>query len=167
MGKGKVRRAKKWTSLVAPDHPVLKKKAERVKYIDDALKVLINDMYWLMSKHKGIGLAAPQVGCSKRVVVMCITQRLALINPVIIETIDYEEPAAEGCLTFGAKNKVMISRPMRIRVKYSNRKGVLKEETFFGLAARCLQHEIDHLDGKLITDYGEFIGEENGEDQKA
>lgn len=130
---------------------VLRKKAKHVDKIDDRVGMLISDMIETMYHADGVGLAAPQVGILKRIVVVDIGEGVhALINPEIVketgEQIDYE-----GCLSVpGVKAKV--KRPAEVVVKALDRKGQEIEIKGSGLMARALCHELDHLDGILFID---------------
>lgn len=137
--------------LLHPDDK-LRKVAEEVPYMTDELIDLLDNMYETMLAHDGIGIAAPQVGRNLRIAVVEIEEgdRFDLINPEIIEkkgeTID-----VEGCLsipeTFGT-----VKRADEITIRYYDREGDQMEVTAYGYLARCFQHEIDHLDGKLFIE---------------
>ncbi|MBE5967471.1 MAG: peptide deformylase [Lachnospiraceae bacterium] len=133
---------------------VLYKTSKEVKEVDKKLLVLIDDMLETMYEAEGVGLAAPQVGILKRVVVIDVTEEgnspLILINPVIVET-EGEQTGDEGCLSVPGKVGT-VTRPNYVKVKAYNKN--MKEFTVEGteLLARALNHEIDHLDGKLYVD---------------
>ena len=140
--------------LEFPD-PRLRMRAQPVEHVDAALRQFIDDMFETMYAAPGIGLAATQVNFHKRVLVIDISetrdQPLALINPEILERQGIEE-TEEGCLSVpGIYDKV--TRAERIRVRALNRDGQPIEFDADGLLAVCIQHEIDHLDGKLFVDY--------------
>ena len=140
--------------LEFPD-PRLRTKAQPVEEVDAALRKLIDDMFETMYAAPGIGLAATQVNVHKRLLVMDISEkrneRLALINPEILSREGVEE-TEEGCLSVpGVYDKV--TRADRIRVRALDRDGKQIEFDADGLLAVCIQHEIDHLDGKLFVDY--------------
>jgi len=140
--------------LEFPD-PRLRIRAEPVAEVDDALRRLIDDMFDTMYAAPGIGLAATQVNVHKRLLVIDISetrdQPLALINPEIIAR-DGVEETEEGCLSVpGIYDKV--TRAERIRVRALDRKGKQIEMEVDGLLAVCIQHEMDHLEGKLFVDY--------------
>jgi peptide deformylase len=142
------------TILEFPD-PRLRTRAQPVEHVDAALRKLIDDMLETMYAAPGIGLAATQVNVHKRVLVLDISetrdQPLALINPELIERQGIEE-TEEGCLSVpGIYDKV--TRAERIRVRALDRDGKTIEFDADGLLAVCIQHEIDHLDGKLFVDY--------------
>jgi peptide deformylase len=140
--------------LEFPD-PRLRTRAQPVEAVDASLRKLIDDMFETMYAAPGIGLAATQVNVHKRVVVIDVSesrdQPLVLINPEILERRGIEE-TEEGCLSVpGIYDKV--TRAERIRVRTLDREGKTKEFDADGLLAVCIQHEIDHLDGKLFVDY--------------
>lgn len=132
--------------------PVLRKITTPVEEIDDEIRSLISDMFDTMYAAEGIGLAAPQVGRTERIAVMDVEgQKFALINPEIIES-EGTSRGEEGCLSipdvFGE-----VTRANRVIVRALNEKGEQIEAEGTELLARCMQHEIDHLDGKLFIDY--------------
>ena len=137
--------------------PVLKKVCEPVEKIDKRLRNFLDDMYETMTANDGVGIAAPQVGKSIRVAVVNVDKknRYDLINPVIT----YREGSVvdnEGCLScpdlFGD-----VERAEKIRVEYTNRFNKKKTLEADGLLARCIQHELDHLDGQLFIDIAQNI----------
>jgi peptide deformylase len=140
-----------------PD-PILRKVALPVERIDDDLRRLADDMLETMYEAPGIGLAAPQVGVSRRLVVVDVSEKdgekapLVLINPRILHRADEMGIYEEGCLSI-PDVKVEIERPLAVEVRFLDRDG--KEQTLHaeGLLATVLQHEIDHLDGRLIIDF--------------
>jgi peptide deformylase len=132
--------------------PVLRKATTPVEQVTDDIRSLIADMFDTMYAAEGIGLAAPQVGRTERVTVMDVEGRkLALINPEIIER-EGSIRGEEGCLSipevFGD-----VTRSSRVIVRALNENGEQIEAEGTELLARCMQHEIDHLDGKLFIDY--------------
>ncbi|MGM0562201.1 MAG: peptide deformylase [Pseudomonadota bacterium] len=143
--------------VTAPD-PVLKTKAKPVERVDDAIRKLMDDMLETMYAAPGIGLAAPQVGVSKRVIVVDVTSEdeerkpLLMANPELIQVSDHDASYEEGCLSvpeyFGE-----VARPAEIRVRYIDRENEIRELEADGLLATCIQHEIDHLDGILFLDH--------------
>ena len=131
--------------------PVLRQKAQPVKKIDRTIHKLLDDMLQTMDAAEGVGLAAPQVGLSIRVVVIDVGDGLLeLINPEIVAC-EGQERGQEGCLSvvgyFGE-----VDRYARVRVEALNRQGKRIQISGEGLLARALQHEIDHLEGVLFTD---------------
>lgn len=139
--------------------PVLEKVSKEVKDVDRKIITLINDMLDTMYEAGGVGLAAPQVGILKRVVVIDVTEEgddpIILINPVIIET-EGEQTGDEGCLSIPGKVGT-VSRPNYVKVKAfnENMEEIILEGT--ELKARAFCHEIDHLDGVLYKE--RIIGE--------
>ncbi len=137
-----------------PD-PRLRRKAQRVERVDESIHRLVDDMFETMYEAPGIGLAAPQVNVSKRVIVIDITkdhsQPLCLINPEIDE-IQGTEETEEGCLSVPGFYET-VKRAEWVRVHALDREGMPFELDTDGLLAVCIQHEIDHLDGKLFVDY--------------
>lgn len=143
------------TILEYPD-PRLRKVAAPVNEVDDTLRMLIDDMFETMYAAPGIGLAATQVDVHKRLLVIDISddhsQPLVFINPEV-EILDPEPMGyEEGCLSVPGYYE-LVSRPRRVRVNALDRNGEAFELEAEGLLAVCVQHEIDHLDGKLFVDY--------------
>ncbi|NLJ88122.1 MAG: peptide deformylase [Epulopiscium sp.] len=133
------------------DDEILRKKSKKVDNITPTIITLLEDMAETMYEAEGVGLAAPQVGILRRVVVIDVGDGIIeLINPEIIET-DGEQTGPEGCLSVpGVTGEV--ERPLIVKVKALNRNGeefIIEGE---GLLARALCHEIDHLDGIIFTD---------------
>ena len=144
----------KLTILEFPD-PRLRTKATPVDTVDDALRTLIDDMFETMYDAPGIGLAATQVDVHKRLLVADVSSDKSdphvFVNPVIVEK-DGVTVTEEGCLSVPGYYEE-VERAEHIRVRYLDREGTEREEEFEGLLAVCVQHEIDHLDGKLFVDY--------------
>ncbi len=140
--------------LEFPD-PRLRTKAQPVDAVDDALRSLVDDMFETMYAAPGIGLAATQVDVHKRLLVVDVSpdksEPHALINPEIVEK-DGEAVTEEGCLSVPGYYEEVV-RAEHIRVRFLNRDGEQTEMEAEGLLAVCIQHEIDHLDGKLFVDY--------------
>jgi peptide deformylase len=140
--------------LHIPDNR-LRKKAQNISEIDDSIRELANDMLETMYNENGIGLAATQVNIQKRLVVIDLSNEKSnskvLINPEILSSSGTEE-MQEGCLSVPDVFET-VERPKTITVKYQNLQGETIEETVDGLHAVCIQHEIDHLNGKLFIDY--------------
>lgn len=142
------------TILEFPDKR-LRKKALPVEVVDETISTLVGDMLETMYKAPGIGLAATQVNVQKRVLVIDISeeknQPLCFINPEILEKSGTEE-MDEGCLSVpGVFEKV--TRAEKVKVQALDRQGSSFEMEADGLLAVCIQHEIDHLEGKLFVDY--------------
>ena len=140
--------------LEYPD-PRLRQTAETVRVVDDAVRRFADDLLQTMYACKGVGLAATQVDVHKRILVVDVSeernQPLLFINPEILSA-EGLAPAEEGCLSLpGIYDKV--KRPVRIRVRAMGRDGGAFELDAEGLLAVCIQHEMDHLDGKLFVDY--------------
>ncbi|MEJ2687072.1 MAG: peptide deformylase [Gammaproteobacteria bacterium] len=137
-----------------PD-PRLRTRAEPVEQVDDSIRRLVDDMFETMYQAPGIGLAATQVNVHRRIIAIDISeerdQPLCLINPEILER-SGEEEMEEGCLSVpGIYDRVV--RAERIRFRALDRDGQSFEQEAEGLLAVCIQHEIDHLDGRLFVDY--------------
>ena len=143
--------------------PVLNKVCKEVREVNDRTRELIDDMFDTMYEADGVGLAAPQVGILKRIVVIDVTGEdpILLINPVILST-DGEQTGYEGCLSVPGKTGV-VTRPYHVKVKAYN--ADMEEFTLEGeeLLARAICHELDHLDGKLYVDCveGELMNTED------
>ncbi len=137
-----------------PD-PRLRNEANPVEEVDLEIKKLVQDMFDTMYDAPGIGLASIQVNVPKRVIVVDVSedhdQPLCFINPEIISR-DGEEEMDEGCLSVPGFYET-VQRAEKIRVRALNEKGEEFEMDADGLLAVCIQHEIDHLDGKLFVDY--------------
>ena len=137
-----------------PD-PRLRKRAVPVDTVDDAIRDLIDAMFETMYAAPGIGLAANQVNVQKRLIVIDISEQrdqpLVLINPTLLER-QGEEEMEEGCLSVPGFQE-LIKRSERIRASALDRNGEPFELDASGLLAVCIQHEMDHLDGKLFVDY--------------
>lgn len=144
--------------LIHPD-PRLKKVCAPVADISDALRKLADDMLETMYDAPGIGLAAPQVGVLDRLIVLdCVKEEgetprpLVMFNPEIIAASDEQNTYEEGCLSI-PEHYAEVTRPREVEVTWLDRDGAICTETFDGLWATCVQHEIDHLNGKLFIDY--------------
>lgn len=144
--------------LLHPD-PRLKKVATPVDDLSDELRALAEDMLTTMYEAPGIGLAAPQVGVGCRLIVMdCVKEEgvpprpLALFNPEIVAASDEVSTYEEGCLSI-PEQFAEITRPAEVVVRWIDKTGAEQEETFDGLWATCVQHEIDHLEGRLFIDH--------------
>ena len=144
--------------LIYPD-PRLHEVAKPVTDVDDRIQKLIDDMAETMYDAPGIGLAAPQIGINKRLIVMdCVREEedtpnpMVMFNPEVIGASDDLNTYNEGCLSipeqFGD-----VTRPKEVAVRWLDVNGNVQEAEFDGLWATCVQHEIDHLEGKLFIDY--------------
>ena len=149
------RRAAEMTFIRRYGDPVLKSKATRVSTFDDALRSQVQRMGGLMHDSLGVGLAAPQIGISQRLLVYRVGQDaplIALINPELEWTSKGEEEVAEeGCLSIPGVG-VDVERPVHVRVRAQDEYGEPRVVEASGLEARVIQHEMDHLDGVLILD---------------
>ncbi|MEG3617137.1 peptide deformylase [Magnetovibrio sp. PR-2] len=143
--------------LVAPN-PVLKTKAKPVEAVDAEIRQLMDDMLETMYSARGIGLAAPQVGVSKRVLVMDTAkededpQPICMANPEIVWASDEEELREEGCLSLPEQYAEVV-RPLVVRVRYLDKEGEIRELEADEIMGICVQHEMDHLDGTLFVDH--------------
>ena len=143
--------------VIAPDKR-LKTLAKPVARVDDAVRALIADMLETMYAAPGIGLAAPQVGVLSRVVVMDLAEEdeppapMRFVNPEITWRSDELRVYNEGCLSI-PETYADIERPSQVHVRYLDQDGAARTLEADGLLATCIQHEIDHLDGVLFTDY--------------
>ena len=144
--------------LIHPN-PKLKKVCEPVLEIDDSLIELSDDMLETMYHAPGIGLAAPQIGVLNRIIVMdcekddaANRKPIVMINPEIVYSSDEESTYEEGCLSI-PEQFAEIKRPTSVQVRWLDTNGTEQEQEFQGLWSTCVQHEIDHLDGKLFIDY--------------
>ena len=134
--------------------PVLKSRATPVDRFDDALRNQVARMGGIMSDALGVGLAAPQLGVSQRLLVYRVgpdAPLIALVNPALEWASDEEEVMEEGCLSLPSVH-VDVERPVHVRVRGRDEEGDERLVEASGLEARVIQHEIDHLDGVLILD---------------
>ena len=143
--------------IVKFGNPVLEKKAEMVTVFDDELRKLIDDMFESMYAARGVGLAAPQIGISRRIAVIDVTfkedpkAKLVLINPEIIHT-EGRFKQSEGCLSI-PDFRENVTRPRAVTVRAQDEHGKIFELTGEELLARALQHETDHLNGRLYISH--------------
>lgn len=141
-------------TIILEGDPVLRKKAKEVTKVNKRLRTLARNMLQTMHEAKGVGLAAPQVGVSERLVVIdtgADGSPYILFNPTIISR-SGEDKDVEGCLSIPGRNEY-ITRAERVEVTGLNMEGKQVTVSGKGLLARALQHEIDHLDGILFIDY--------------
>lgn len=142
--------------IIAPD-PRLKVKARPVERVDAEVRRLMDDMLESMHAANGIGLAAPQVGVAKRVIVVDIAKDdekprpLRMANPEIVWASDDIQPRNEGCLSL-PDHYAEVARPIAVRVRYLDHENEIREIEAEGLLATCIQHEMDHLEGTLFVD---------------
>ena len=148
--------------LTAPN-PILNKKAVPVELVDDLIRKLMDDMLATIYKDRAVGLAANQIGVLKRVIVIDLQEDdeqkrpqgfypLFIANPEILEASDEMIEADEGCMSL-PDQRISVTRPRFIKVKYFDYDNKIQELATGGWLARAIQHEIDHLDGKLVIDY--------------
>jgi peptide deformylase len=143
--------------IVKFGNPVLERPAEPVKDFDDELKKLVEDMFESMYAAHGVGLAAPQIGLSKRLAVVDVTfkedpdAKLVLVNPEIIHT-EGKQTQSEGCLSI-PDFREPVSRPKKVTVRAQDIHGKWFEKTGEELLARAFLHETDHLNGKLYISH--------------
>mgnify|MGYP003639015561 CR=1 FL=1 len=143
--------------ITAPD-PRLKSVAARVDAVDDDIRRLMDDMLETMYAAPGVGLAAPQVGVLKRVIVADVArsgeppQPMRMANPEILEASDERSAFEEGCLSL-PEHFAEVKRPERVRVRYLDHENEIRERDMDGFLATCIQHEMDHLDGVLFVDH--------------
>ena len=144
--------------IITVPNDILKKISEPIVNVGVNEKKLINDLFETMYNSKGIGLAAVQVGILKRVLVIDVSSKdekknpMSFINPVIINLSDETSVYEEGCLSI-PETFIEIERPKICEVEYIDLDGKKKTIKCEGLLSTCLQHEINHLDGKLIIDH--------------
>lgn len=143
--------------LSIPD-PVLRERSAPVAKIDDDLRALAADMLETMYAAPGIGLAAIQIGVPKRLLVIDVARKeepkqpMVIVNPEIVEASAEKAVYEEGCLSIPDYYEE-VERPTRVRVRFQDEHGAERTIEAEGLLATCLQHEIDHLDGRLFIDY--------------
>ena len=143
--------------IIAPD-PRLKQISAPVARVDDATRRLMDDMLETMYQAPGVGLAAPQVGVLRRIIVLDAAnkdeprQPYAMVNPELVRVSDQDLRSEEGCLSL-PDHYADVVRPAGIRVRYLDHEGEIRELDAEGLLATCIQHEMDHLEGILFVDH--------------
>jgi len=146
--------------IVLMGDPVLRREADEVTDFDDGLRTLVRDMFETMYHADGIGLAAPQIGLSKRVIVVDLRRgeddgdeprSVAVVNPVVAWASEEADKQSEGCLSIPGLEEV-VRRPSAVRVEGRDIEGNGIRVDADGLFARALQHEIDHVNGILFLD---------------
>lgn len=144
--------------LIHPD-PRLKKRCDPVTDITDDLRAAAADMLATMYDAPGIGLAGPQIGLMSRIIVMdCVKDKeaaprpMVLLNPEVTWASEATNTYEEGCLSI-PEQYAEVTRPAEVKVRWLGLDGRTQEEHFAGLWATCVQHEIDHLNGRLFIDY--------------
>tara|TARA_Y100000589_G_scaffold51654_1_gene43039 strand:- start:153 stop:677 length:525 start_codon:yes stop_codon:yes gene_type:complete len=144
--------------IITVPNELLKKTSDPIEKVGDNEKKLVKDLFETMYNSNGIGLAAVQVGILKRILVIDVSTKeekknpMCFINPVIKKISDEKSVYEEGCLSI-PDTFIEIERPKLCDVEYINLEGKLKYIKCDGLLSTCLQHEINHLDGKLIIDH--------------
>ncbi len=143
--------------IIIPD-PVLREVCEPVAKVDDSVRALADDMLETMYEAPGIGLAASQIGILQRLFVLDVAKEdepknpIVFINPKIVWSSEETSVYQEGCLSIPEYYED-VERPARVKVQFQNREGSDQEMEADGLLATCIQHELDHLNGKLFIDY--------------
>ncbi len=143
--------------IIAPD-PRLKITCTPVDRVDDKIRALMDDMLETMYDANGIGLAAPQIGLAKRVIVLDVARQeekfdpVRMANPEIIWASDDDEIHEEGCLSLPEQYSDVI-RPGAVKVRYLDHRNEIRELDAMGILGVCVQHEMDHLDGVLFVDH--------------
>lgn len=147
-------------NIILYGNGLLRQKCEVVSCIDDNIKSILDEMVQLMKQENGVGLASSQVGLLKRMIVVMNpndNRIIKMINPLITFKSDKKIILEEGCLSILGHDNMPIfakvERPQDIQVKWLDETGDKKTEKFSGIISRIIQHEIDHLDGVLFTDY--------------
>ncbi|MBM4018670.1 MAG: peptide deformylase [Planctomycetes bacterium] len=137
-----------------PD-PVLRQSTEAVAAFDQALANLAAEMLRTMRAAEGLGLAAPQIGVSRRIAIVASSdkpgQETVLVNPELVAASGWEDQSEEGCLSFPGVY-IRIGRFTSVRVRHQDLQGQTREMEAQGILARAVQHELDHLDGRLLVD---------------
>ena len=160
-------------SIRTEEDEILRKKSKEVDVIDDKIKELIKDMVETMHKYDGVGLAAVQVGILKQIIVIDLYDEkpvIKIINPKIIKT-KGEQEVDEGCLSFPNKY-VKVKRPEEVVVEGLDENGKKIKITGTGLLAQAISHEVDHLNGIVLTDVMipgtmEYVRPESKEQRKS
>ncbi len=132
-----------------------------VDRVDDGVRQLVDDMFETMYAASGIGLAAIQVGVSERILVLDVAKRdgrtpICMINPTIVWSSGEKSARLEGCLSIPGYSQTVV-RPSRVFVTYQDRHGRPREVHAYGLLSTCIQHEIDHLNGVLLSNHPERV----------
>jgi peptide deformylase len=141
----------------APD-PILKARCDRVVEVDDEVRRLMDNMLETMYDAPGVGLAAPQVGVKRRVIVVDCARAeeeprpIRMVNPELLGVSEEETTNEEGCLSLPG-HYADVSRPAEAKIRYLDETGAAREIEVDGLLATCIQHEIDHINGILFVDH--------------
>jgi peptide deformylase len=140
--------------ITGADTPILRSKTKPVPKVTKELQKLLKDMQETTIAADGLGIAAPQIGRTERVCIVQMGEKLvALVNPYITFRSEEQESAEEGCLSLPGI-WAQVPRSTSIKLEYVDAKGSKQERMLLGMDARVVQHEVDHLEGKLIVDYG-------------
>jgi peptide deformylase len=138
--------------LLKEDDRLLRKKSKRVANIDDTIRNIAASMIDTMVENRGIGLAAPQVGILKQIIVVLVNENpVVMVNPEILEISTETCVMNEGCLSFPGQY-LDIERPEKVKIKYRCLSGRPVVESYEGLEARIILHEIDHIHGIVFTE---------------
>lgn len=138
--------------LLPSTAPELRMSTNPIEEVGDLIRSVLDDMHYTREKHKAIGLAANQCGLGLRMFVMGNAfAKFSCINPEVLSSSEEESLDSEGCLSF-PKLILQVKRPTVIQVRYTNEFGEVVNSEFSGLFARCYQHELDHLNGKVFID---------------
>lgn len=143
--------------ILPDDHPILTERMPEIDFSDShyvaAIRQKLDEMFYVMRQHNGVGLAAPQVGIRSRFFIMEIAgTRFVCCNPVIVSENLYTETREEGCLSF-PQLYLKIARPVSVDVTYHDEHGQIHSRSMEGLGARCFSHELDHLNGVRFVDH--------------
>ena len=142
-------------NILTEGEEALRKVCRPVDRVTDRIRTLLDDMYETMTSAEGVGLAGPQVGVLRRVVVLQVPDgpRYDLINPKIVAS-EGSQTDQEGCLSIPGEYGI-VTRPMKVKARYQDKNGEVREFEAEGLTARAICHECDHLEGKLFKDIAE------------
>ena len=150
--------------VVQTGEPVLREKCVEIKSFNPELAALLDDLKETVRAENGAGLAAPQIGVNKRVVVVDVEEGFfELVNPVILSR-KGEQTGPEGCLSVKGKQGT-VTRPYKVKAEYRDRDGKKHKLTAEGFFARAVCHELDHLDGILYTDIASELYDLSDEDE--
>ena len=152
--------------VVQTGEPVLREKCKEVKSFNSELASLLDDLKETVRAENGAGLAAPQIGVDKRVVVVDVSEGFyEMVNPVIV-SFKGEQTGPEGCLSVKGKQGT-VTRPYKIKAEYRDRTGKKHKLTAEGFFARAVCHELDHLDGVLYTDIATEVYDLKDDEEQA
>ena len=138
--------------ILTEDHKLLRRKAKRIDKVDDTIRNVAISMIKTMIENDGLGLSGNQVGVMKRIIIVSVDgEPKVMINPEIVSMSEENCSMTEGCLSFPGQF-YDIDRPAELVVKYRSMSGRPMLENYTGITARCIMHEIDHLDGIVFTE---------------